>query len=582
MNRFTRCLRDAPIFQACKLVPVLATVGLAGPALAGAAVGPTTPGSAVDWNGAGQAQTWRVQSNATEQVDTLSVFIDSSSSLSSSSRFALGLYSNSSGKPLTRLAQCTINAVVKNTWNRCTFSAVAVSNGATYWTVGLQPAGTPGTVKYRHAVGTGQTYPSTAGTLTSLPSTRSNGTNWGSFTASVYASRSGTAPVPPPPPAPVPPPPPAPVPPPTSTSCDVEVSSRSALLSAVQNTANGGRTVCAHAADYGTAELTLAVRHATKLTLRASKGETVTLPVVVFAGVTNLRVEGFDMPRGGFDTNQRSARNIEMVRNEIHDCFCQALRLWAGDQNVLFEGNYVHAIHYNGGWTTGWGINSTGTTSGLKVRYNTFDGLGNDAMEISDSADGEIVGNVIKHVDAEPGYADPHPDSIMLWAGSKRWLIKDNRISDGRGVLMSGSTSDVRMENNLIVRIKNYCHDGGTTGTSSAGLIRYTWVRNTIWDCGSFWGGGGFGGGYGLLSDGPASANVLDRNLLTDVGYDSSGGGQFQTDTNNLIKSGGLGGTDRTFTPLFADQVDYQATNLPAGYADVGYRPAPAGHTAAP
>jgi hypothetical protein len=359
----------------------------------------------------------------------------------------------------------------------------------------------------------------------------------------------------------------------------VQVSSRADLLSAVQNTANGGKIVCARAANYGTSELWLAVRHATKLTLRAYPGEKVTLPYVVFAGVTNMRVEGFDMPLGGFDTNQKLSRNIEMVDNEIHDCFCQALRLWTGDQNILFEGNYVHGIRHNGNWNTGWGINSTGTTSGLKIRYNTFDGLGNDAMEISASTDGEIVGNVIKRVDGDPAYPDPHPDSIMLWAGSKRWLIKDNRISDGRGVLMSGSTSDVRMENNLIVRIKNYCHDGGTTGSSSEGLIRYAWVRNTIYDCGSFWGGGGFGGGYGLLSDGPASNNVLDRNLLTNVGYDTAS--QFAA-TNNLIKSGAISSTDRTFTPQFADQVDYQPTNLPAGFNDVGYRPAPAGHTAAP
>ena len=32
----------------------------------------------------------------------------------------------------------------------------------------------------------------------------------------------------------------------------------------------------------------------------------------------------------------------------------------------------------------------------------------------------------------------------------------------------------------------------------------------------------------------------------------------------------------------FADLIDYRPTNLPAGYENVGYRYAPAGHTAAP
>lgn len=42
------------------------------------------------------------------------------------------------------------------------------------------------------------------------------------------------------------------------------------------------------------------------------------------------------------------------------------------------------------------------------------------------------------------------------------------------------------------------------------------------------------------------------------------------------------GPTDRVFTPLFADLTDYVSADLPAGYEDVGYRPTPAGSTAAP
>jgi hypothetical protein len=381
-------------------------------------------------------------------------------------------------------------------------------------------------------------------------------------------------------PAPTPSPTPAP-----SGTCNVTVSTRAALQSAVQSTANAGRTVCATAADYGTASLRFSVRQPSKLTLRPAAGQKVTMPPLAFDGVDNVRVQGFNMPRGGFETGSGATNNhIEVVGNEIHDCACQALRLFAKDTDLLFQGNDVHGIHHDGGWQTGWGIKTDGPTSGLKVRYNTFDGLGNDAMEIGGANDGEIVGNVIEHVDADPGYPDPHPDSIMLWAGAKRWLIKDNRISDGRGILMSGSTTDVRMENNLIVRIENYCQDGGTTGTSNDGLVRYQWIRNTIYDCGSFWGGGGFGGGYGLLSDGPATAgasNTLSRNLLTNLSVDTTA--QFASSDHNLVKSGSRpGATDVAFTPTFADQVDYKPTNLPAGYADVGYRAAPAGHLAAP
>ena len=36
------------------------------------------------------------------------------------------------------------------------------------------------------------------------------------------------------------------------------------------------------------------------------------------------------------------------------------------------------------------------------------------------------------------------------------------------------------------------------------------------------------------------------------------------------------------FSPVWANRTDWQPTNLPAGYGDVGYKVAPAGYTAAP
>jgi hypothetical protein len=368
--------------------------------------------------------------------------------------------------------------------------------------------------------------------------------------------------------------------PPAPLPCGLHVSSRAALLSAAQNTANAGLTVCADAADYGTSDLVFSVRHSSRLTVMATPGQAVTFPQVTLNNVSRFRVQGFSMPRGGFETTGTN-NELELVNNDIGGCFCQALRLRARDTGLLFQGNNVHDIRYNGNYDTGWGVKTDGPTIGLQVRYNTFRSLRNDAMEIGSSDDGAIVGNVITDINVDPAYSDPHPDAIMLWSGSERWLIKDNRITDGKGVLMSGSTTDVRMENNLIARIDNLCHDGGTTGSSSAGLVRYTWVRNTMYDCGSDYNGGGFGGGYALISDGPASDNRLERNLLGEVSVDTTA--QFVVSDHNLLKNGRRpGATDLAFTPQFADQIDYRPTNLPAGYGDVGYRAAPAGHLAAP
>jgi len=375
------------------------------------------------------------------------------------------------------------------------------------------------------------------------------------------------------------------VPPPPSGSCDLVVSTGTALLSAVQNLANGGKTVCAHAGDYGSPAIS--VRQTTQLTLKPYPGETATIGPIDLNGVDKVRFEGFDMPRGGFDTNHRGnsstgSHNIEIVGNRIHDASEGALQLSEGDRSILFDHNLVRNIRYNGTYTSGWGVKNDGADD-LKVRYNTFDHTENDAMELGEMAGFEIVGNVVQNVNPPaPPTPDPHADALMVWANSNNGLIKDNRFTDGNGVLMSGSTTDVRMENNLIARIDNWCHDGGTTGSSSQGLVRYTWIRNTIYDCGSDYNGGGFGGTYGLLSDGPATAgasNRVERNILASLSVDT--GSQFSYEDYNVIRNGYRAGAhDLTTAPQFADQIDYRPTNLPAGYEDVGYRVAPAGHTA--
>jgi hypothetical protein len=164
----------------------------------------------------------------------------------------------------------------------------------------------------------------------------------------------------------------------------------------------------------------------------------------------------------------------------------------------------------------------------------------------------------------------------MLWAGSRGFLIRDNRFEDGHGLLMSGSTSDVRIENNLIVRMKNWCHNGGPTGSSSAGLVRYTWVHNTMYDCGSYWNSGGAGGFYGFGSLGPATAGASNRlrgNVLTSLDVETAG--QFAAaDYNVVIHGPRLGRHDVRARPRFRDRRDYVPTNLPFR---AGYRPAPVG-----
>jgi hypothetical protein len=309
------------------------------------------------------------------------------------------------------------------------------------------------------------------------------------------------------------------------------------------------------------------------------------IPGIEFAGASNITVEGFRLSSRSQLTGNPS--HIRLVGNVMRDMSDDALDTHGAASDIWFVANEVRDIRFTGDAFSGYGIQTFGgPITGFHVNYNTFamGGASADALQLGDVHDFEIVGNVIRDVRYSGPEGDPHADAIMLWDGASHGLVKDNRITDSMTTLWSGSTSDVRLENNLIARMRNFCHDGGPTGSSGDGLVRYTWVRNTIYDCGSVWNSGGFGGDYGLLSRGPATAgasNTLQRNLLTSLDLGTSS--QLAGSDHNLIQNGDRPGTtNRRFKPRFADHIDYRPVNLPPGYENVGYRRAPAGHTAAP
>ena len=358
--------------------------------------------------------------------------------------------------------------------------------------------------------------------------------------------------------------------------CDAVVRTTGELVAAANGRAYEGRVICARAGEYG--HITFRGRHHAKVTVRRYPNESAVLGEVDLAGVSNLRIEGFRFSSGGVDTNSSSSRGIEIVANRFEDYVGSALMTWGGDSDITFARNVVRNMRFNGEFWSGWGISAVGGDRGirnLRVRYNTFTHTEQDAMEIGETYGGQIVGNEISDVRPPPG-SGAHTDSLMLWANSRDFLIKDNRFQDGRGVLMSGSTSDVRMENNLIVRMQNLCHDAGPTGSSDAGVVRYTWIHNTIYDCGSGYNGGGSGGGYGFSSVGPATAgasNRAERNIFTSFSLGTAA--QFAVEDYNVIVHGPRRGVhDIGTVPRFRDRVDYRPANLPF---DAGYHRAPAG-----
>lgn len=159
-------------------------------------VGSNVIGSGVDSNAPGRAQDYRVSADASARVDRLSVYLDKTNT---AAKVELGLFAGmDSTHAGSRLGRCVISAGAAGAWNRCSITAVGATSGNTYWLAVLQPSGTKGTISFRNR-SAGQTYGSSAvdssgnPNLSQLPSPWSNGANWGSQTASVYADLSGPA-----------------------------------------------------------------------------------------------------------------------------------------------------------------------------------------------------------------------------------------------------------------------------------------------------------------------------------------------------------------------------------------------------
>jgi hypothetical protein len=275
---------------------------------------------------------------------------------------------------------------------------------------------------------------------------------------------------------------------------------------------------------------------------------------------------------------------VYLRKNFIHGFRGDGLDVYGSQSDVQFVGNRVECLTGDGNGGNGYGIRTFGGPySGFKANYNTIVGCGNtgDGMEIGSLRNFEVIGNVITGIG---GPATQHADSLMIWAGSQNGTIKDNRITNGSGTLISPDGSDLLIENNLIANHhfatgSNQCIDATANGTSgNISPLRWTIRQNTVWDCGN-----------GALNmnqpTGTRGQNVLDRNLLAEIRCGSSTVYSSQ-DNHNLIGAGKTCAPGTTnlsgFKPTWLNTIDYQASNLPAGYNDVGYHLAPAGHTAAP
>jgi hypothetical protein len=165
-----------------KLILALGTVfALALPGTAAAGVGVSSIKPNLDTNPVGMAEAFSAPADATGPIDTLHVYLDSSST---ASQVQVGVYSGGS-RPSAKLGSCTVTAP-RSGWNDCAVTPFNVTAGATYWTAILQPEGSTGTLRFRDG-GTQTAYTSSGDTHTSLPASYDVGHAWsGTGRASLY------------------------------------------------------------------------------------------------------------------------------------------------------------------------------------------------------------------------------------------------------------------------------------------------------------------------------------------------------------------------------------------------------------
>ncbi|HEV7494519.1 beta strand repeat-containing protein [Baekduia sp.] len=169
------------------IVALLAATAAAAPA-ATIIVGTSGVRPQVDQNSAGAAEAFRTTATATGTVDSMTVYVNATSS---ATKLTVGLYADSNGHPGALLTQGSKTSPTKGATNDITVPSASVTNGATYW-VGL--LGTGGTLTFRDQVNAGKAETYAVGGLTTMPSTWQTGVSYTDGNLSAYGSNSGGTP----------------------------------------------------------------------------------------------------------------------------------------------------------------------------------------------------------------------------------------------------------------------------------------------------------------------------------------------------------------------------------------------------
>ncbi len=152
-------------------------------------LGNTSIESNLDSNTVGRAESFFATATASGTINSISVFLESTST---STNLVAGLYTNSGGSPGTLLSQGSSSTLINGAWNTIAIPSVTLTSGTSYWISILGTAG--GVPRFRDRSGgpcNSETSAST--TLTSLPASWTTGTVFTTCPLSAYVSGNGNS-----------------------------------------------------------------------------------------------------------------------------------------------------------------------------------------------------------------------------------------------------------------------------------------------------------------------------------------------------------------------------------------------------
>lgn len=149
-------------------------------------LGDTNVERSVDRNPSGTAKAFPVRATATGQVNSVSVYLDSSNRAPT---VWVGMYADQSGHPQALLAKGMISNPTAGQWNSVALPPVQVTQGTTYW---LALLGVNGVVGFRDRYGRCRSEVGRQGNLTSLPAIWATGFSWPTCAVSMFETGSVT------------------------------------------------------------------------------------------------------------------------------------------------------------------------------------------------------------------------------------------------------------------------------------------------------------------------------------------------------------------------------------------------------